>query len=501
MAVQVASLKAVIDADTRGLQAGLKQSSNQLAGFGSSLKGAIGIMGGIGAGVAIFSGVGAAIGEMVGAARESIAVTKQLEQVIKSTNGAAGVTVGMAKEWADSLSMVTNFQDDAIASGQALLLKYEKIGSDVFPRVTEAMLDYAQVTGVDIPAAAKALGPAFNEPGKHLAKLEKLGVSFTAEQKRMISEMTAVNNIAGAQNIILDALGKTFGGQARAMADPFIQMQNAIGEINETLGMGLMPMLLAAAKEVLPALQNAAKNLSPSLGELGIALGKNFGANLAEIIGMAVDLANQFGGMFEGINKLGAALGLGGEAADRFNIALLPLKITFGLLGAVFGVVGATLESLAAIIRVVSTGWGLLTSKIDSALGISAAIMPVWNALAAAGTTLSQIIQIIGFAWQNLIRAMSQPFTPPPLLTPGSPTPMELGLRGLSSAIKSMPPLDFGVSGGMGGMTPMASGGGNVTNNTYLQIGSQSFGPFSGAGGQDDALQALVQYLRQQLDR
>src|SRR5687768_432489 len=128
MAVEVASLKAVLDLDKKGLDTGLKTASNSLAGFGGSVKSAIGILGGIGVGIAAFSGVTSAISGMVNAARESVAVGKQLDAVIKSTGGAAGVTAEMAKDLASSLQDVTNFGDEAILGGENLLLTFTRIG-------------------------------------------------------------------------------------------------------------------------------------------------------------------------------------------------------------------------------------------------------------------------------------------------------------------------------------------------------------------------------------
>jgi hypothetical protein len=333
-----------------------------------------------------------------------------------------------------------------------------------------------------------------------MTALTRMGVTFTDQQKAMVKSMMAVNDTAGAQRVMIEAVASQgIGGQARAMADPFIQVSNALGEIQEMLGMGLMPMLLEVAKAVLPALQEAAASAGPALGEFGIALGKAFGNNLVNIIEMVVDLAGHFGTFITGISELGVALGIGGEQAKGFNILLLPLKITFTILGAALHILGATFSAFAGIIRVVTTGYGLLFSAVDRAIGISAAVMPVWNALSAAGTTLSQIIQIIALAWQNLIAVMSAPFMPPPLLTPGSPTPLELGLRGINSAIRAMPTLNLGGVAG-GGMVPMAAGGGNVSHTTVINMGGQSM-TFSGPNGKDDALLAMIQFLRQQLDK
>lgn len=499
MAVEVASLKAVLDLDKRGLDTGLKSASQGLKGFGSSIGGAMAMLGGIGAAVGAFSVVTSAVGDMIGAAREAIAVGKELDAVILSTGGVAGVTADMARKYAEDLSMVTNFQDDAILSGEAMLLTFTKIGKDIFPLATETMLNMAQKFG-SIDAAAISLGKALNDPIKGVTALGRQGIQFSALQKQQIKDFMAVNDLAGAQGIILGELGTQFGGLAKAAADPFIQVQNAIGEIQEMLGMGLMPMLLEVANAVLPALREAAAGAGPALGELGKALGKAFGDNLADIIGMLVDLAVSFGTFLDGLNKLGIALGIGGESASEFNLMLLPLKITFTILGTILSTLGRAFEAIAFVIKAVSRAFGGVNETTRQAQINAQGVATFWNALATAGQFLWTWIQNIITGWRQLIAVMSQNITIPAWLTPGSPTPLELGLRGISAAMKTIKPLDFGISGGMGGMMPIASGGGS-SSTINITVGNVSASSTTNGDPATEAIRMTVQMLRQQLDR
>lgn len=500
MAVEVASLKAVLDLDKRGLDTGLKSASQGLKGFGTSIGGAMAMLGGIGAAVGAFSVVTDAIGGMVNAARESVAAGKQLDAVIKSTGGAAGVTAQMAKDLASSLQDVTNFGDEAILSGESMLLTFTRIGKDVFPRATETMLDMSQALGQDLKSSAIQLGKALNDPVKGMTALSRVGVAFTGQQKALVKEMMSVGDIAGAQKIILDELATEFGGSARALADPFIQLQNALGEIQETLGMGLLPVLNEVAQTVLPALREAAKTTGPALGELGIALGKDFGEHLASLIGMLVDLAESLSIFLSGINELGTALGIGSESINLFKIGLLPLKVTFTVLGTALTVMGRIFESVAFVINAVSRAFGGVNETTRQAQINAQGVMTFWTALATAGQFLWTWIQNIITGWRQLIAVMSQNITIPAWLTPGSPTPLELGLRGISRAIKSIPPIGFGVSGGMGGMMPIASGGGS-SSTINVNIGGVSATSTTNGDPATEAIRMTVQMLRQQLDR
>ena len=500
MAVTVASMQATLSLDKRGLDTGLKSASQGLKGFGSSISGAMDALAGIGAAVGIFSGVTSAIGDMISAARESVAVGKELDAVIKSTGGAAGVTAATARKYAEGLSMVTNFQDDAILSAEAMLLTFTKISDDVFFGATEATLNLAQKFG-SLDSAALQVGKALNNPIKGIAALQRVGVAFSAAQKQQIKDFMAVNDIAGAQQVILSELGVEFGGLAKAAADPLIQIQNAIGEIQEMLGMAMLPALNEIAKTVLPALRDAAKATGPELGELGLALGKAFGENLVGIIELFVDLAGSLSTFMKGVNELGVALGFSSKSMEDLHLALLPLKIAFTILGGIFSILGATFSSIAFIIREVAAAFTSVNGTTRQAQQNASGLMTVWNALARAGQFLWTWIKNIIEGYRLLIATMSTPINLDTNLTPGSPTPMELGLRGISSAIKSMPALpSFGVNGGMGGMTPIAAGGGS-TSTININIGGVSASTTTNGDAPSEAIRMTVQMLRQQLDR
>jgi len=169
-------------------------------------------------------------------------VLDQTEAVLKSTGNAAGLTAKEINDMAGKLQLVTNFGDEVTQSGQNILLTFKNLGADVFPRVTETMLDVSQAMGQDVKSSAIQLGKALNDPKAGLSALSRVGITFTEQQKEQINTMQEVGNIAGAQNIILTELESQFGGSARAAADMSIQMKNAVGDIGEGIGKTLKPL-------------------------------------------------------------------------------------------------------------------------------------------------------------------------------------------------------------------------------------------------------------------
>jgi hypothetical protein len=172
------------------------------------------------AGAALFAGAAAgaiAFGaKSVELAKEQIAVEAQLASVIASTGSAAGLTADQVKAMASELQNVTNFGDEATLTGQNMLLTFKNIGGDIFPRVTEAMLDMNVAMGQDMKTSAIQLGKALNDPIAGLGALSRVGVQFTEDQKAMVASMVEAGNVAGAQALILTELEGQFGGSARA---------------------------------------------------------------------------------------------------------------------------------------------------------------------------------------------------------------------------------------------------------------------------------------------
>lgn len=168
---------------------------------------------------------------------ESEDALAQLNATIKSTAGAAGLSSDQMVAMAKGLQAVTTFGDDAIISMQSQLLTFTKIGGDVVPRATEAILDLATKMGGDLKGAAVQVGKALNDPIKGVAALGRAGVQFSADQEHMITALVESGRLAEAQTVILAELETQMGGSAKAARDTFggavTALQNAFGDLLE----------------------------------------------------------------------------------------------------------------------------------------------------------------------------------------------------------------------------------------------------------------------------
>lgn len=217
-----------------------------------SLESFKGTMSGIATTVAA-TAVGIGVG-LLAAAKEGIDginamenATAQLDAVLASTGGAAGVTRDQVIGMAEAYQLNTKFAAESVVEAENLLLTFTNIGKDVFPRATQATLDMATAMGTDAAGQSIALGKALNDPTKGITALTRVGVTFTAEQKKAIKVMQESGDMAGAQTVILKELEKEFGGSAEAAGNTFagkIEIaKNAVGELYESGASRLMPML------------------------------------------------------------------------------------------------------------------------------------------------------------------------------------------------------------------------------------------------------------------
>lgn len=197
------------------------------------------------------------------AAIESQKITKQTEAVIKSMGGAAKVTAKQVGDLAGALAMKTGVDDELIQSGQNVLLTFANIrneagkGPKTFDRATKAALDMSVALGTDMTSASMMLGKALNDPTDGLSKLARSGIQFTDQQKEQIKVMQEAGNVAGAQAIMLSELERQFGGSAEAQATAGDRLKVVWGNLQETLGNGLVPIVERAASWLTTALPAA----------------------------------------------------------------------------------------------------------------------------------------------------------------------------------------------------------------------------------------------------
>lgn len=248
-------------------------------------------------------------------------IAAQTAAAIRSTGAAANVTAEDVADLSGRLSEMAAVDDDLIQQGANLLLTFTNIrnevgeGNNIFDRATEALVDMSAALGTDAAGSAVQLGKALNDPIAGLTALSRAGVSFSAEQKQLVRDMVESGQLVEAQSLILDELARQFGGSAAAQASGIDRLNVATGNLKESIGGALAPVL----EQVVPLVQagvEAFEAMPGPMQAIGVAAGGI--AVAARPINEAITLVRTLRTTTEGtstvMSRLGPAVGVAGAA-------------------------------------------------------------------------------------------------------------------------------------------------------------------------------------------
>src|SRR4051812_31554001 len=164
-------LEVEIIGDARSLNRAINSTQSTTKGLGRSFSN-LGRTAGLAAGAAGIGAVVFAVKTGIGEFNESQKVTAATTSVLKSMGRTAGVTAKDVSGLATSIMRKTGIDDEAIQSGENLLLTFRNIrneagkNNDIFNQATKIMTDFSVRFGKDIPSSAVLVGKALNDPIK-----------------------------------------------------------------------------------------------------------------------------------------------------------------------------------------------------------------------------------------------------------------------------------------------------------------------------------------------
>jgi hypothetical protein len=271
------------DGDASGLDKMSKDGERSLnrwkSGFADFAKAAA--VGAAAVGVALFSLGKSSVSAFVEAEAAQTKLTDAYARFPKMAN----VSITAMREFNTQLAKKVRFDDDALASGQAVLSQFKLSGKQV-QSLTPLMADLAAKTGRDIPTAAEVMGKAFLGNTK---ALKELGVNYkaTGDQAKDTAAITEIlrKQVGG----FAEKEGQTAAGRAEIL-------KNQFGEIQEQIGAALLPMLMALGSWLLevgiPALGRFADWFQQRVLPAVVATWTWIKANVFPIIGQFGTLLN-----------------------------------------------------------------------------------------------------------------------------------------------------------------------------------------------------------------
>jgi hypothetical protein len=264
-----------------------------------------------------------------------------------------------------SLMLKTGFDDDALASGQAVLAQFGLTGKQL-QKLTPLLLDYARASGQDVVSAAEDIGKAMLGQGR---ALKGIGIDFhdagsvAANFDQVMAGLTT--NVGG--------YAETFGTTA---AGKFEILTAKWGEFQEKVGSALLPglekLMTFAESDVMPGLQSAAEWFATDgitgikdfvdlmvkykdlLGPAAVAVGV---LTAAQWVWNAAMDANPIGAIIIGL----AALVAGGIwLSENWNLALVAMHNSAA---SQINAIAAILQSVVSPINVIIGALNMLTGS------------------------------------------------------------------------------------------------------------------------------------------
>jgi len=285
---------------------------------------------------AVAAGAIAAFGvSSVKAYSEAEAAQAKLQDTFDKFPRLADVSIESLRDYNGELQKKTRFDDDAIASGQAILGQYEITGKQL-QELTPLIADFAAKTGQSFEDASAAVGKGLLGSGK---AFKQIGLDFedagsqTANFEQIMSGLrTQVGGFAETEAL-------TGAGAAE-------RLKNQFGELQETVGAQLLPPLTelaGIASDVLVKfnelpgpvknvtggivlLSTAALVAAPRIAATATALAA---VNTSAVIAAAplAIIAGIIGGMAYEWADTSAAIDGGTEAIENFRAEITPSSL------------------------------------------------------------------------------------------------------------------------------------------------------------------------------
>lgn len=442
---------------------------------------------------------------IVAAMKTGVDLASSYEESLNKVNVVFEDSAGVVSEWSK-----TTAKDIGLSSAKALeaagtygnLFTAQGMGSDAAAEMSVALVNLsADMASFNNAAPEDVLLALRSGLSGEIEPLKKFGVAMNeALMKTKAMEMGLGSNIQKLSEsekiqvryaIIMEQTAKAQGDFARTSGGLANQQRILKAQWEESLrilGTNLLPIVLKLVQglnwmlekfqSAPPFVQNA---ILAFLGLLALA------GPVLSFIGTILSIATSLSGL--GISFAGVSAAAGTAAAGvgvALGTILAPLLLIIATVALVylafqndFGGIATTAKQL----------WYLLGFGVDQMikrfknLGTTTKQLGVivQASFAGWGKAIDWVVQKV----KNLMAALAN-VKLPDALTPGSPTPFEMGLRGISAEMdalsrKSIPTMNAGFKSAPAGITEVGNGGGGTYIDNRRFAGGMSRGELQAA--------------------
>ena len=454
------------------------KATGVLGGIGNAL-------GNFGKGVAITTGALFTGGVAAGKWAFDMASAAAPVEMARNTFDSLAASIGE-----DSESMLNDIREatSGMVSDQNLMAasnKFTAMGiadtSDEVAKLTGMATNLSLAMGMDATQGAADFAAML--ANQSIPRLDNFGISSGNVRARIEELMTADKNLTTEQaflQAVMEEGDKTMqkvGDQSGSTAGQMATFQTSIANLQASIGTALLPILSSLATTLTPIITA----IGPSFIAIAGSLGSIFTTSVVPALGSIVE--NLLPVLMELLPTVAEIFGsLAGDLLSELVPALLQLIGAFlpiiklilpPLISLISTVVGWLVSKLVPVIQVVAEWLGkalpvafkllsnLWTNTLRPALdGLWTFLLKVWDAFKKIGEAVGKVIQF----FKDLVAGIKN-IKLPDWLTPGSPTPFEIGLRGIADALQDVNGITSSAFNGLPERSIIgAAPGGSVSN-------------------------------------
>jgi len=294
-----------------------------------------------------------------------------LGNAVKNAGSDFRLTTGDLVEMSEALKKTTMFTDDELIAAEGLMLRFDHISSETFPRIIGATTDLATAMGIDLRSATMMVGKAMDNPLEGMTALQRAGLRLSETEKDQIKILMEHNQGFEAQDIILKKIEKQMGGAnveaMKGLSGAFKEAGDFWDDFKKEVGKGFGELIILA-RDFAKSLTGAESSAAASQGVLEIQQVKflTFMANMRKA---GLGASDEYKKLAEGVRQISLA-----AAQERLENKLL------GAIGAAprFDADTNAAKKYADMLQGVSKGGGemakMLKTQTDAALKSNAAL-------------------------------------------------------------------------------------------------------------------------------
>ena len=356
----------------------------------------------------------------------------QMRAALESMGPVAGRTEQQLTDMAQTMQRTLAVDaDEVIRKVTTNLLTFGNISGEAFDRAQLAAVNLSARLGTDLQGSAVMVGKALNDPIRGVTALQRVGVSFTEQQREQITAMVEAGNVAGAQAMILAELERQYGGQAKALAEASLgtrQVALAWGDFQERVGeviSRVLPPLMAKLSGVLDWLNNLDAGTLTWIVTIG-AIAAALGPALVALGMMVTGLASAIGAVGSIVTTMGtliAVLAKVGKAIMVLLVATGPIGLMIAAAAALTAAwllwgdeITAIVGRVADAIRIAFTAMRDFVEPTFAAIAdtvtrtFAAMIAPVQAAARAINAVFAPVRDFVASAFAAMADAITQRF-------------------------------------------------------------------------------------------